>query len=187
VLVTRSQLQAALAAAGGRTGSWRVPDTAEILSAIALSAAAFQGQADCDLEYGLRVTCFQIETRPVDTGRGTPRDRQWITADLSHACLAAVALTHMNGLRMWPQYTSGDYRRFLPEAYPPPIQRPEAEVPFQEATVFPGVSLRELMKACGWLAPTDADANRIAWDNGAEYAAEIPAGSIVRIPVQRGW
>lgn len=186
MLVSRNQLRHVLALSGGKAGSWTHPETAEILSAVALSAAAFQGLADCDLEYGQRVTCFQIETNPAAT-RGTPRDREWVTASFANSCLAAVALTHMNGLRMWPQYVSGEYRRYLPEAFPPPIQRPDGEIPYQETTVFPGVPLRLLMRACGWIAPADTDAEQVARGNGYPSVADIPAGSLVRIPVQRGW
>jgi hypothetical protein len=185
--VPRAQLRQALIAAGAQSGTWAQPGTAETLAAVALAASGVQGEADCDTTDGLRVTVFQIETRPADTGRRTPRDREWLTDGLSNACLAAVALTHMNGLKMWPEYTSGAYRRYLPEAHPPSIQRPEDDVPYQEAPVFPGVPLRLLMRACGWIAPSNVDADRIAGINGFPSAADVPAGHVVRIPVQRGW
>ena len=93
----------------------------------------------------------------------------------------------MNGLKMWPEYTSGRYRVYIPEAYPPEIQRPEGQVPFQAATVVPGLPLRLLMRACGWIAPSNADADRVARLHGHPSAADVPPGFIVRIPVQRGW
>jgi hypothetical protein len=186
VLYTRSELRAALVRAGARGGSWERPDTAEILAAVALAASPAHGCSDFDREDGNKVTCFQIATRPTAPSH-TPRDRHWVTRGLTTACLAAVALTHMNGLRSWPQYASGEYRRFLPEAFPPPILRPEGQVPYQQATVFPGLTLRQLMKACGWIAPSNADADEIARGNGHEKASDIPAGSLIRIPVQRGW
>jgi hypothetical protein len=101
--------------------------------------------------------------------------------------MAAVALTHMNGLKMWPEYVSRAYRTYLPEAYPPPIERPENDIPYQRATVFPGAPLRLLMRACGWIAPSNADADRIAKINGFARASDVPAGAVVQIPVQRGW
>lgn len=183
----RAQLRQALIAAGAHSGTWQQPGTAEILSALALAASAVQGEADCSKIDGLRVSCFQIETRPGATGHRTPRDRDWLTESLANACLAAVALTHMNGLKMWPAYSSGTYKAYLPEAFPPPIQRPEDAIPYQEATVFPGVPLRLLMRACGWIAPSNVDADRIARINGHRNSAAVPAGSAVRIPVQRGW
>jgi hypothetical protein len=185
--VSRAVLRQSLIAAGAKSGTWGEPGPAETLAAIALAASAVHGEADCGKTEGPRVGCFQIESRPEQLGRGTPRDREWITASLSHECLAAVALTLMNGLKMWPEYTSGAYRRYLPEAHPPSIQRPENAVPYQEATVFPGVPLRLLMRACGWIAPSNKDADRIAKINGFSSAADVPAGHVVRIPVQRGW
>lgn len=184
---SRDQLRQTLITAGAPSGTWHKPDTAEILAAIALAASAVQGEADCTQTNGLRVTCFQIPTRPEATGRRTPRDREWLTASLHNACMAAVALTHMNGRKMWPEYVSRAYRTYLPEAYPPPILRPDDGVPYQEATVFIGVPLRLLMRACGWFAPSSADADRIARINGFACAADVPAGTVVQIPVQRGW
>jgi hypothetical protein len=160
---------------------------AEILAAVALAASAVQGEADCSKVDGDRVGPFQIYTRQQATGHSTPRDREWLLDSLSNSALAAVALTHMNGLKEWPEYVLGAHCRYLPEAFPPPIRRPEDGVPYQEATVFPGLPLRLLMRACGWIAPSNADAERIARTNGFPTAADVPAGAELRIPVQRGW
>jgi hypothetical protein len=159
---------------------------AEILAAIALAATGVDGEAECKTA-GARVTCFAIEHRPEATGHNTPRDKDWLTASLPNACLSAVALAHMNGYKMWPEYTSGAYKTYLPEAFPPPIQRPEDDIPYQEATVFTGLPLRLLMRACGWIAPSNVDADRIARINGHPHAADVLPGTVVRIPVQRGW
>lgn len=185
--VPRASLRQALIEAGAVSGTWAQPGTAEILAAVALAATGVNGEADCDMTGGSRVSCFQIETRAADTGRRTPRDREWLTESLPQACLAAVALTHMNGLKMWPEYVSKAYRRYLPEAFPPPIERPEGTIPYQEATVFPGMPLRLLLRACGWIAPSDKDADQVARSNGLPSAADVPPGYVVRIPVQRGW
>lgn len=185
--VPRARLRQALIEAGAPSGTWKTPRLAEILAAVALASSAVQGEADNTTADGEHASCFRIETREADTGRNTPRDRAWLTESLSNACLAATALTHMNGLKMWPAYTSGAYRSYLPEAFPPPIQRPPDEIPYQEAVVFPGLPLRLLMRACGWLAPSNADADRIARINGHRAAADVPPGTLVRIPVQRGW
>lgn len=189
--VNRAQLRQALIDAGARTRTWQEPDTAETLAAIALAASGSQGEAQSDLvtlrDEKERVGCFQIETRPQATGHGTPRDREWLLADFTHQCLAAVALTYMNGLKMWPEYASDAYQRYIPEAFTPPIKRPEGEIPYQVATVFPGLPLRLLMRACGWIAPSNKDADRIAQLHGHPAAADVPPGFIVRIPVQRGW
>lgn len=182
----RAQLRQVLTSAGAPSGTWAEPQMAEILAAIALAETGRQGEAEFKTQ-GSHVTCFAIETRPESTGHHTPRDREWLTASLTNACLAAVALTHMNGYKMWPAYSSGAYRTYLPEAFPPPIQRPEDDIPYQDATVFPGVPLRLLMRACGWIAPSNVDADRIARINGHPNAAAVPPGTVVRIPVQRGW
>jgi hypothetical protein len=186
VRIPRAQLRQALIAAGAPSGTWKAPRTAEILSAVALAATGHCGEAEFRTG-GSRVTCFAIETRPEATGHRTPRDREWLLEGLPNACMSAVALAHMNGLKMWPEYVSGAYKTFLPEAFPPPIRRPERDIPYQAATVFPGMPLRLLMRACGWIAPSDADADRIARINGHPAAADVPAGFVVRIPVQRGW
>lgn len=185
MLFTRSQLRDSLITAGAASGTWTKPSTAEILAAVALAATSSHGAADNNLG-GACVTCFQIMWRP-DAPAGTPRNREWLTASFSHACLAAVALTHMHGLRTWPQYTSGKYRQYLPEAFPPPIQREDGTIPYQVAPLIAGMPLRLLMKACGWIAPSAADTDRVARENDFPTAADIPAGFIMRIPVQRGW
>lgn len=184
--VSRAQLRQALIAAGAPSGTWKTPQMAEILAAVALAATGCAGEADFKT-CGSRVTCFAIETRPEATGHGTPRDRDWLTASLTNACLAAVALAHMNGLTMWPEYVTGAYKTYLPEAFPPSIERPDHDIPYQVATLFSGLPLRLLMRACGWIAPSNADADRIARINGHPRAADVPPGFVVRIPVQRGW
>lgn len=189
--VNRAQLRQALIAAGARSGTWQQPDTAEILAGVALAASGNEGEAQTDQitsqDGRERVGCFQIAVRPEATGHGTPRDREWLLDGLTNQCLAAVALTYMNGLKMWPQYATDVYQVYIPEAFPPPIKRPEGTVPYQAATVFPGLPLRLLMRACGWIAPSNADADRIARLHGHPSAADVPPGFIVRIPVQRGW
>lgn len=188
---TRAQLRQALITAGARTGTWQQPDTAEILAAVALAASGDRGEAQSDWvtirDEKQRVGAFQIEIRQQATGHGTPRDREWLLDGLTNQCLAAVALTYMNGLKMWPQYATDAYQVYIPEAFTPPIKRPAGEIPYQEAPVFPGLPLRLLMRACGWIAPSDRDAERIAALNGHPAAADVPAGAVVRIPVQRGW
>lgn len=186
MLASRAQIRQALITAGAPSGTWKEPRMAEILAAVALAATGCNGEAEFKTG-GTHVTCFAIESRPEATGYRTPRDREWLTASLENACLSAVALAHMNGLKMWPEYVSGAYKTYLPEAFPPSIQRPENDIPHQEATVFTGMPLRLLMRACGWIAPSSADADRIARINGHPKAADVPPGTVVRIPVQRGW
>lgn len=188
MLYTQEQIRDCLIQAGADTSpDPRRPAQAEILAAVALASSAVQGRADFAKRDGNRVTCFQIDTRPEDDGRMTPRDRLWITRTLLDACLAGVALTRMNGWTMWPQCVSGAYKAYLPEAYPPRIIRRDGEIPYQECTVLYGYSLLHMLRICGWIAPSRADADAVARRNGLASAAAVIPGQRIRIPVQRGW
>lgn len=184
---TQAEIRAGLRAAGAESSDdLRRPREAEILAAVAMAASpdAEPGYAAFPVT-GDAVTCFRIVTRDRDTGRGVPRDRLWVTSGLQPACTAALALTWMNGRRMWPAYVSGAYKAFLPGACQARVIRPVDGEPYQEITTLRDVPLHDHLRLLGWIAPSRVQMDEVARRNGFGAYTDIPAGTALRVPLQR--
>jgi LysM repeat protein len=115
------------------------PGQADILAAIAMTETPsfsnpgysnYDRQGDLDKvgqyagagkTYGPSVTSFQIRTFREDTGKGTVRDINWLLAEIKNGCRAAKAISEAwGGYDAWTTYTTGKYKAYLQEFYPPP-------------------------------------------------------------------
>lgn len=138
-LYTQRQIRDALVAAGApHYEPPHEPGLADVLAAIAMAETPvfdpggysnFDRQGDLDRvgepvgngkHYGPSVTSFQIRTFQEDMGTGSRRDMSWLLIGLPNACKAAIQIAQGSGLTAWTTFTSGRFKAYMQDFYPPP-------------------------------------------------------------------
>jgi hypothetical protein len=106
---------------------------ARVLSAIAMCEAPVFGAETPTADFGLvgdrdlvtdvwgpSIGGFQIRTLKAERGDGTYRDRLWLQGSVEHQCQAARTIYLQRGWTAWSTYTTGMYKAYLQDLYPPP-------------------------------------------------------------------
>lgn len=173
----QAEIREALLANGGTSGR---KGTADVLSAIAMCESRSEpGWADADRWGDGTLTVFRIMP-----GSNPLRNPDFLSDSLENACLAALALANMGGFKQWESFRTLEYRTYLPELWEP--ETLPGEPPYKLIRVLPHYSIFELLKLCGWIAPSLRDALNVLRQNGL-HASDWPVDSFLKVPNQRGW
>lgn len=114
-MTTPQQAFAALRRAGASVAD------ATLLTAIGGAESRWNEHAigDVNLEngqWGPSVGVWQIRTLIAETGKGSPRDINYLRTGLDAQAKAALAVLSSQGLSAWSAYTDGDYAGYLATA-----------------------------------------------------------------------
>lgn len=99
-------------------GAGFTPQAAVTMTAIAGGESGYDAAALGDTalqtdQWGPSFGLYQIRTLRSETGRGTPRDIQWLAASPANQAAAAYAISGGGGtFQPWTVYTSGRWRDF---------------------------------------------------------------------------